>query len=224
MTLKKNNLLENKKNNSITGYQIAIIYMYFYSYLISELQYLFKLNYVIFYWLSFTILNCCGSIYYIKNKKNIRSYSDYLLSKKKHVWNQKYYLKILLPSNFLKIFYSEYAAYADREYKRVHNYSSQLIDVHNSILCSLFAIFAIYNIYKEQLKNFYISITISMCLQLMRNIQYMCYYNIQKNNKNSINYDTNDFPCGKYLIKRPFIYINLLSIIMPIYILLLIFD
>ena len=39
-------------------------------------------------------------------------------------------------------------------------------------------------------------------------------YLIQLNYENSVNYK-NNFPCGKYLQKRPFMYINLFWTLMP---------
>ena len=57
--------------------------------------------------------------------------------------------------------------------------------------------------------------------QLMNSILYCGQYLIQTKNKNSINYDTSNFPCGKYLDRRPFMWINIFWFLMPSYILLM---
>jgi hypothetical protein len=70
----------------------------------------------------------------------------------------------------------------------------------------------------ENMKNFYITMSISMGTQLMNSILYIGKYLIQLNSENSVNYK-NKFPCGKYLEKRPFMYINLFWSLMPSYVL-----
>ena len=42
---------------------------------------------------------------------------------------------------------------------------------------------------------------------------------IETKDPDSINYNSENFPLGKYLIKRPFMYINILWTLMPIYVL-----
>ena len=42
-------------------------------------------------------------------------------------------------------------------------------------------------------------------------------YFIQTHLPASVNYDTPNFPCGKDLFKRPFMYVNLFWMIMPAY-------
>ena len=218
---KFNQNLINKKNKfNFSGIQIAFIVLYFFFYFTNELYYLFEMNSITYYWLCFTVLTGIWEFYYISQKKKIKSYSDYLLSKKKHVWSEKYYITGILPWNTSKIFYSEYAAYADREYKRLKDNWSQIIEGSHAILCGLFALFALYNNYISNIKNFYITMSISMGTQLMNSILYMSQYNIQIKTKKNINYNTISFPCGKYLIDRPFMYINIFWTIMPLYILL----
>ena len=68
------------------------------------------------------------------------------------------------------------------------------------------------------MKNFYITMSISMGTQLMNSILYMGEYLIQLHSENNVNYK-NNFPCGKYLQKRPFMYINLFWSLMPSYVL-----
>ena len=58
-----------------------------------------------------------------------------------------------------------------------------------------------------------------MGTQLMNSILYMSEYFIQTNTPSSINYNTPKFPCGKFLLKRPFMYINIFWTVMPFFIL-----
>ena len=59
--------------------------------------------------------------------------------------------------------------------------------------------------------------SVAMGTQLMNSILYMGQYLIQTGDMSSPNYNTPEFPCGKVLIKRPFMYINLFWTAMPIY-------
>ena len=58
----------------------------------------------------------------------------------------------------------------------------------------------------------------AMGCQFMNSILYILQYNIQTKLISNINYNSNIFPCGKFLIKRPFMYINIFWTIMPIYV------
>ena len=61
-------------------------------------------------------------------------------------------------------------------------------------------------------------ITFSMASQFMNSLLYMGEYFIQINDPNSVNYDTERFPCGRFLIKRPFMWINFFWLAMPTYV------
>ena len=54
-----------------------------------------------------------------------------------------------------------------------------------------------------------------MGTQLMNSLLYMGNYFIQCNSPSSVNFDKSDFPSGKFLEKRPFMYVNLFWTIMP---------
>ena len=69
------------------------------------------------------------------------------------------------------------------------------------------------------MKIFYIALGFSMGSQLMNSVLYISEYIIQTYNSNSINYDTPCFPCGKFLCKRPFMWINVFWTLMPSYVL-----
>ena len=175
-------------------------------------------NNVSYYWLCFTVLTGIWEIFYIKNHKNTIVYSAKLLNERKHVWFKKYNLRMILPWELSKIFYAEYGAYADREYMTEKDKWSLIIEGTHSFLCALFSTLAIISLFYENNKNFYLFLGISMGSQLMNSILYMGEYIIQTKNINNINYNNSDFPCGKFLIKRPFMWINIFWTIMPIYV------
>ena len=135
--------------------------------------------------------------------------SSNLILHKQHVWTNKYNLNIILPWNLSYAFYSEYGAYADREYMTNKEKWSRIIEGTHSSLCGLFSLMTIYFFHNKLLNNYSICLGISMGSQLMNSILYCGQYLIQTKNKNSINYNSSDFPCGKYLDKRPFMWINI---------------
>jgi hypothetical protein len=51
----------------------------------------------------------------------------------------------------------------------------------------------------------------------MNSILYMAEYFIQIKDKNNINYNTPEFPTGHWLLKRPFMWVNILWTLMPAY-------
>ena len=57
--------------------------------------------------------------------------------------------------------------------------------------------------------------SVAMGTQLMNSILYLSQYMIQTKDPNSINYDTDNFPCGFLMLGRPFMWINLFWSLMP---------
>ena len=125
---------------------------------------------------------------------------------------------MILPWKTSFIFYSEYAAYADREYMSDKDDWSIIIEGSHALFCAVFALLSLYFNLQGNMKNFYITMSISMGTQLMNSILYIAEYLIQINIPTNINYK-NRFPCGKFLEKRPFMYINIFWTLMPSYIL-----
>ena len=180
---------------------------------------LYDFNLIFYYWLVFTILTGIWEYTYVKSKKIVKKLSKNLIMNHEHVWTNTFSLKYLLPWNFSNIFYSEYAAYADREYMYMQDDWSRVIEGSHAICCGLFSLIGIILkiISKNEILNI-IFISIAMGCQLMNSILYISQYLIQIKLFNSVNYNTKKFPCGKLLIKRPFMYINILWTIMPIYV------
>jgi len=204
------------KVNGITG-ALIVIFMFF-TFSLYLFKY-FEIYIISYFWLCFTILTGIWESVYVTNRKFIITKSKYLLNTKTHVWFSKYSINMILPWNTSYIFYAEYGAYADKEYMTNNDKWSIMIEGSHAIFCGLFSFLALYFNYIGYLKNFYLCIAIAMGTQLMNSILYMSEYFIQTNTPSSINYNTPEFPCGKFLLKRPFMYINIFWTVMPFFIL-----
>ena len=178
-----------------------------------------NVHFIIYYWLAFTIMTGIWEIFFVLNYNLITNYALELINNNEHVWTNNYNLTYLVPNKFSFLFYAEYGAYADREYMTLKDDWSIIIEGTHCILCGGIMICAILSILKSNLILFNIYLSIGMSSQLMNSIIYMGQYLIQINTLYSINYNSILFPCGKYLLKRPFMYINILWTIMPMYIL-----
>ena len=214
------NINNSKKNNYyIQGYLGAFVTLFIFFIVSTFFHNLFNINSISYYWLCFTVLTGIWEYTYITKRQHISYNSNDLIKKKQHVWFNRYPLKMILPHNTSIIFYSEYAAYADREYMSNKDDWSIVIEGSHCILCGIFSLFALYFNFMNNHKNFYISMSIGMGTQLMNSILYMSEYIIQSKNPSNINYNNSNFPCGNFFIKRPFMYINIFWTLMPSYIL-----
>ena len=177
-----------------------------------------RIESVSYYWLMFTILTGIWEFTFIRNRNKVRRIGMKFLSRKKHVWTNIYPLSTLIPSNLAKQFYAEYAAYADREYYNLKNFWSLLVEGSHGVQCGLFSLLGITSFILHYYQTSYILITFSMASQFMNSLLYMGEYFIQINDPNSVNYDTERFPCGRFFIKRPFMWINFFWLAMPTYV------
>lgn len=212
--------IHTEKNNifkiyGITGALIVLFLFYVTSTLFS---YFFNINTISYYWITFTILTGIWEYTYITNRNVIILNANELINSNTHVWKKKYNFDMILPWKTSFIFYSEYAAYADREYMSDKDDWSIIIEGSHALFCAVFALLSLYFNLQGNMKNFYITMSISMGTQLMNSILYIAEYLIQINIPTNINYK-NRFPCGKFLEKRPFMYINIFWTLMPSYIL-----
>jgi len=203
----------------VTGLTGGLIVLFLFYCTSTFFSYFFDIHSVCYYWLTFTILTGIWEYTYVTHRNYVIEKSQYLLDNKLHVWFMKHDIDIILPWNTAIIFYSEYGAYADKEYMINKDKWSIAIEGSHALLCAVFAFLALYFNINNNFKNFYITLAISMGTQLMNSILYMVEYFIQIKTQSSVNYNTDQFPCGKYLVKRPFIYINIFWTIMPIYVL-----
>jgi len=124
-------------------------------------------------------------------------------------------LSYILPWKLSKIFYAEYAVYADREYCSFTDDLSKTVESSHAIICGLFSLVAIIKAIKKQTRMNLILSSIAMGSQLMNSILYLVEYEIQTKDKNSINYNNPQFPTGYLLSKCPFMWVNILWIVLP---------
>jgi len=179
-----------------------------------------------YYWLSFTVLTGIWELTYVINRDSVRRLASYFIRKKIHVWTNMYGLDLLLPWKLSKQFYTEYGAYADREYISNKDGWSLIIEGSHCMLCGIFAMLALgtkltcsTNTDKISCDVLYhMFMSVSMASQFMNSLLYMAEYFIQTTNVDSVNYNSKNFPCGFALSKRPFMYINAFWMIMPTYV------
>ena len=213
-------ILDNTKMK-LNGIQLAVIELlgfYHISHLVKLHSQLVSLPIIPYYWITFTIMTGIWETFYLCYREKVKTISHQLERNREHVWTNYYSPIKLIPSDFSLIFYSEYGAYADREYIRLRDNWSLDIEGTHALFCGLTSLIGILT----KLLNgpqWLIWITISMSCQLMNSVLYLGQYFIQIKSPDSVNFDTPFFPCGPYLLKRPFMYINIFWTIMPLYIL-----
>jgi hypothetical protein len=172
---------------------------------------------VTYYWFCLTILTGIWELSFILNYKQCINFSRNLIRDKEHVWFNSYTLDNLIPWRLSKIFYSEYGAWADRDYMLRRNYWSRLIEGTHAFLCGLTMLYCMINKTKDDDRKYLILASLSMGSQLMNSILYMGEYFIQTDDLTNMNYDSPNFPTGFLLTKRGFMYVNLFWTIMPSY-------
>ena len=177
-----------------------------------------KINKVSYYWLMFTVLTGIWEWTYVRNRGKARRVALQLLKKKQHVWSKKYDLGLVFPWRLSRQFYAEYGAYADREYMRLKDDWSLVVEGSHAALCAFFAFMSIFS--TAMGINLIEAIYISMAAQFTNSFMYMGEYFIQVSDPDSVNYNTKKFPCDMFLLKRPFMWINIFWLIMPTYVLL----
>jgi len=195
------------------GYVIGILELALY-FLISfsireKSRKLQQLPLISYYWLTMTILTGIWETCFVLNYSSINNYSNQLLHNNTHVWTHNYPLSYILPNRLANIYYAEYGAYADREYMLSHGDWSRIIESTHALFCGLFSLFSLYYPQKTLLLG------IAMGSQLMNSILYMSNYCNQLYDPYNINYITSEFPAGKWLSKRPFMWVNIFWTIMP---------
>jgi len=197
------------------GALIEVILFFFSAYTVRSYFGLYNIHDVAYYWLTFTILTGIWEFTYVTQKKLVVFMAKRLLDKNEHVWTKEYPVIMILPTYLAKVFYAEYGAYADREYMYLKDKWSIAIEGTHCCLCGLFSLLSMIASLYNNPTMFYICMAVAMGTQLMNSILYLSQYMIQTKDPNSINYDTEDFPCGVYMLSRPFMWINLFWSLMP---------
>jgi len=173
---------------------------------------------VSYYWVTFTILTAIWEISFICKYPTVCETARLLILNKRRVWTNRYSLTYILPHKLAIIFYAQYGAYADREYMCVTDRWSRLIESTHAIYCGLFSLIAMILNVTNDIDHSEIALAVSMGSQLMNSVLYMGQYVYQIYDISNPNYNCPDFPCGKVLSKRPFMYINILWTAMPTYV------
>ena len=180
----------------------------------TELQ---QMDPLISYWLGFTVLTGFWEIVYISNRSSINRYSNYLVNNNESVWSNKYPLSMILPWDLSRLFYADYGAWADREYKSSKDDWSFTVEGSHCTVCGFFSLLALWSAINNNYDNFILSLGIGMGSQFMNSLLYMAEYSLQTKDVNSVNYNSESFPTGKFLFDRPFMYINYLWLVFPAY-------
>lgn len=172
---------------------------------------------VMYYWFCFNILTALWEYVYVIYYEQIASYADNLVEQNKSVWTEPFPLIFVSPNLLSIIFYAEYGAHADREYmsERKGDYWSRLIESSHAFCCGAFSLasLALY-VYGDQTKSYYAGMA-GMGCQFMNSVLYMGQYILQCRNPWSPNFNSVDFPLGKWMSKRLFMWINIFWTIMP---------
>lgn len=194
-----------------------------------------NINGITFYWLLFTTITGIWEFSFLINYNLTCQMAYSLLQNHEHVWTSDYLLIEIFPLRFSKLFYAEYGAYADREYMKPDNNWSRIIEGTHLIFCGLGCFLALLlkktekeiekntekEIEKQTINKYYlIFVSSAMSSQAMNSILYMVNYFHETKDPSNPNYNSTDFPMGNYLNDRPFMYINILWTIMPLYVLL----
>ena len=177
-----------------------------------------SINKITYFWVMMTILTGFWEIAYVSDYKHVVNMSSELIKDKKHVWtNNIYDITYVLPWKLSHIFYSEYGAWADREYMSNSDDWSRVIESSHCTQCALFSLLAIiFKIYGNH-NNYLISLSVSMGTQFMNSVLYMFAYFIQEKNPHNVNFANSSFPSDPWLVSRPFMWVNIFWLIMPFY-------
>jgi hypothetical protein len=183
------------------------------------------INNATYFWVMLTILTGIWEVSYIYNYENVTNTSRQLVNTNQHVWTNSYDISYILPWKLSHIFYAEYGAWADREYMSNNDNWSRVIEGTHCSQCALFSLLAItFKLFKKH-NNYLICLSAAMGTQLMNSYLYMCAYFWQEREPTNINYPSTDFPSDIWLVKRPFMWVNIFWLVMPGYIISLnIFD
>lgn len=205
----------------INGITIGILEILLYLYVSIKIEkryyFLKTIPTICYYWYMMTILTLIWELSYIINYYDVVKMSKSLLINEEHVWTKHYQITDINPWNLSPIFYSEYGAYADREYMSETDQWSKIVEGSHLIFCGIFSICAIVSRANYSVNLYNIFATLSMGSQLMNSILYMSNYFLQSKMEDSVNFDNSTFPMGNGLSDRPFMWVNIFWTVMPIY-------
>ena len=175
------------------------------------------INKATYFWVMMTILTGVWEISYISNYKEVSCMANSLIVNDQHTWTNNYDISYVWPSKLAKIFYSEYAAWADREYMSNSDDWSRIIEGTHCTQCALFSFIAIFFKIIGNHNNYLIALSVSMGTQFMNSFLYMFAYFIQEQEPDNVNYNSTTFPSNIWLTYRPFMWVNIFWLVMPFY-------
>jgi hypothetical protein len=175
------------------------------------------INKATYFWVMLTILTGIWEVSYLLDYQDVTIYAHQLVNNSEHVWTNNYDITYVLPWKLSYIFYSEYGAWADREYMSNSDDWSKVIEGSHCTQCALFSFLAImFKIFKNH-NNFLICLSVAMGTQFMNSFLYMFAYFWQEREISNVNYPTEDFPSDVWLFKRAFMWVNIFWLVMPFY-------
>lgn len=177
-----------------------------------------KMNGLTYYWFTFMVLTGFWECIFISKYETSVNISQNLVNTSEHVWTNDYSVANILPWSFGLLFYGEYGAWADREYMSTRDVWSRLIEGSHMWFCGFLCLASLVTAVRHTInsKNYFMIFSFAMGCQFMNSFLYMGEYSIQCKNKHSVNYyNTNGFPAGKFLIDRPFMWVNYLWTFLP---------
>tara|TARA_B110000285_G_scaffold142694_1_gene159464 strand:- start:520 stop:1263 length:744 start_codon:yes stop_codon:yes gene_type:complete len=203
------------------GYTIGIleIVLYFIGSITFRNYYpiLKTINNITYFWVMMTILTGIWELSFISNYMNVSNMSQELIQTNTHTWTNNYNISYVLPWKLSPIFYAEYGAWADREYMSHTDDWSRIIESSHCTQCALFSFLAIMFKIMGYHNNYLIALSVSMGTQFMNSFLYMSSYFIQEQTPSNINYNSSKFPSNILLTDRPFMWVNILWLVMPFY-------
>lgn len=180
-------------------------------------QSLAHINPISYYWFTMTVLTMIWEAAFILQYDNVIALSHTLIHNKEHVWTNEYDVTHILPWRLSRIFYAEYAAYADREYMTSSDNWSRIIESTHAIFCGMFSLLALNYKLRGVSNKYLIAGSVAMGSQLMNSILYVANYIIQLTDRENVNYISKQFPAGPLLIHRAFMYVNVFWTVMPLF-------
>jgi hypothetical protein len=94
---------------------------------------------------------------------------------------------------------------------------SRIIEISHCTQCALFSFLAITFKIMGYHNNYLIALSVSMGTQFMNSLLYMSSYFIQEHEPSNINYNSSSFPSNILLTDRPFMWVNILWLVLPFY-------
>lgn len=132
------------KIKGYVGAMIELLLYFIVSYVLRKHNSSFQqMDTIMYYWFCFSVLTGFWECVYVTQFLKVVKTSQILVETNTHVWTNSYGLSMILPWNLSKIFYAEYAAYADREYMTRTDYWSRLIESSHALLCATFSLLSL---------------------------------------------------------------------------------